>query len=359
MKRKIKMIGVILGVMILTSIASVYAVQAVNSIDVSYDNTTSKLTSTNVKGAIDELYTTCSKGIPVYLNKYLRSLASSSTILPEDESGDANMRYIGANPSNFVSFNGELWRIIGVFNENSHGKVGMDLVKIQANNVLEKDGKSTIAWNDVNENDWSNATLQQYLNTGDYYTNTLSSTSKSMIQTVDWKIGGSVWAEINQKAIALYNFERGDTGARSVPTLTSWNGDIALAYVSDYLFSTNGGSTYDRNTCINQSSRTESTNLYWNTAINPPSECAAGSWMSMIAVNSGLTIWTLNTRSNTYNYAYRMLPSNAAGITGANIPNRTDTSVFPTVYLKSNIICTNCGNKSAGTETNPFELSIG
>ena len=59
MKRKLKMIGIILGVMILTSIASVYAVQAVNSIDVSYDNTTSGLTSTNVKGAIDSLYSIC------------------------------------------------------------------------------------------------------------------------------------------------------------------------------------------------------------------------------------------------------------------------------------------------------------
>ena len=63
MKRKLKMISIIFGIMILTSIASVYAVQAVNSIDVSYDNSTSGLTSTNVKGAIDEIYTQCSTRI--------------------------------------------------------------------------------------------------------------------------------------------------------------------------------------------------------------------------------------------------------------------------------------------------------
>ena len=32
-----------------------------------------------------------------------------------DNTSDANIRYYGANPNNYVSFNNELWRIIGVF----------------------------------------------------------------------------------------------------------------------------------------------------------------------------------------------------------------------------------------------------
>ena len=63
MKKKLRIIGVILGVTVLTSIASVYAVQSVNSNDVSYDNSTSGLSSTNVKGAIDELYNAYSSPI--------------------------------------------------------------------------------------------------------------------------------------------------------------------------------------------------------------------------------------------------------------------------------------------------------
>ena len=33
-----------------------------------------------------------------------------------DDTSDKNLRYIGANPNNYVKFNNELWRIIGVFN---------------------------------------------------------------------------------------------------------------------------------------------------------------------------------------------------------------------------------------------------
>ena len=49
-----------------------------------------------------------------------------------------NYRYIGQNPDNFVLFNGELWRIIGVFNEDTTGK-SEPLVKIIKNNALYAD----------------------------------------------------------------------------------------------------------------------------------------------------------------------------------------------------------------------------
>ena len=39
-------------------------------------------------------------------------------------------RYIGANVNNYVKFNNDLYRIIGVFDENSHGVTGQYLVKL-------------------------------------------------------------------------------------------------------------------------------------------------------------------------------------------------------------------------------------
>ena len=39
-------------------------------------------------------------------------------------------RYVGANVNNWVSFNNDLYRIIGVFDENSHGVTGEYLVKL-------------------------------------------------------------------------------------------------------------------------------------------------------------------------------------------------------------------------------------
>ena len=35
-----------------------------------------------------------------------------------DNTKDQNVRYYGSDPNNYVSFNNELWRIIGVFNDN-------------------------------------------------------------------------------------------------------------------------------------------------------------------------------------------------------------------------------------------------
>ena len=62
MKEKIKknLIGFVLGVITAISI-SVIAATYFPSNDVTYDNKESGLHSSNVKGAIDELYTECTK----------------------------------------------------------------------------------------------------------------------------------------------------------------------------------------------------------------------------------------------------------------------------------------------------------
>ena len=45
----------------------------------------------------------------------IRSLNTIGTTIADDDP-DSNLRYIGSNPNNYVSFNGQKWRIIGVFN---------------------------------------------------------------------------------------------------------------------------------------------------------------------------------------------------------------------------------------------------
>ena len=49
---------------------------------------------------------------------------------------DTGYRFEGRNPNNYVYFNNEFWRIIGVFDENSHGQTGKNLVKIIRNNSI-------------------------------------------------------------------------------------------------------------------------------------------------------------------------------------------------------------------------------
>ena len=70
-------------------------------------------------------------------------------------------RYIGANVNNYVKFNNDLYRIIGVFDENSHGITGKYLVKLIMASPLS--GNSWGAYNSSNtsgtysnyKNDWT------------------------------------------------------------------------------------------------------------------------------------------------------------------------------------------------------------
>ena len=55
-----------------------------------------------------------------------------------DNTKDQNIRYYGSDPNNYVSFNNELWRIIGVFNDN---------VKL-----VRKDSLGNLSWDSSEEN---------------------------------------------------------------------------------------------------------------------------------------------------------------------------------------------------------------
>ena len=121
----------ILGGLIFSSV-SVYAITYFPSNNVTYDNTKSGLTSTNVQGAIDELYKTCKTETETILD----FIPIDSEGLYKDEFG--NVRYYGANPNNYINFNDELWRIIGIVDNNT---------KIVRNSSL-----GYMAWNDNNSN---------------------------------------------------------------------------------------------------------------------------------------------------------------------------------------------------------------
>ena len=185
-------------------------------------------------------------------------------------------RYEGKNPNNYIWFNNEYWRIIGVFDSASHGVSGKNLVKIIRADVL--DG---LAWNKSNTNDWTVSSLKSLLN-GAYYnaqdgTNSgycygysttatancdytkrgIQSGYRGMIANVTWHLGG--YSSTSATTSALYGYERGTTVYSGRPTSTT--GYIGLMYPSDYGYSvlssscartTNLGS-YSSATCAGQS----------------------------------------------------------------------------------------------------------
>ena len=190
------------------------------------------------------------------------------------ESMDTGYRYEGKNPNNYIWFNNELWRIIGVFDEASHGVSGQNLVKIiRANSI------GGLAWNNSITNDWTQASLMNLLNSaylnsengtgGEYcygynvpancdYTETgINDTYRPMIENVTWYLGGH--STYGATADAFYGYERSNTVYSG--NSTSTEGYIGLMYPSDYGYSvlasscarTNNLGDYDSTTCAGQS----------------------------------------------------------------------------------------------------------
>ena len=162
---------------------------------------------------------------------------------PETEQTEAltDYRYIGSNPNNYVTFNNETWRIIGVFSvDDGTGNVEERLKLIRDESI------GNMAWDSNNTNDWPNATLNTNLNSGDYWTNSLSEDAKNMIGYAVWYLGGTsdYTSASNGLTSHWYSYERGTTvySGRS----TSWTGKVGLMYPSDYGYATSGGTTTDR-----------------------------------------------------------------------------------------------------------------
>ena len=220
----------------------------------------------------------CSNPVEIKLTTLVDAIKeayqNSTTTLAYDETVDNNLRYIGADPNNYVLFNDELWRIIGIFDENTHGVAGTELVKIirdesignySWDNKPSGTGSSTSSYG---SNDWSDSALQIVLNEGAYWNRTsgtcpyglngattscdfsstgLTNNAKSMIETVTWKLGGSS-TYMDVTASMFYERERG-TEVYSGHA-TEWVGEVGLMYPSDYGYATSGGSATDREACL-------------------------------------------------------------------------------------------------------------
>ena len=211
-----------------------------------------------------------------YLNNYIIGLSGTTqgTGQVVNENG---YRYEGKDPNNYIWFNNELWRIIGVFDEATHGVSGQNLVKI-----IRADSIGGLAWHKSNTNDWTASSLMNLLNGayynsqngtgGEYcygysttvpagncdYTETgINDTYRPMIENVTWHLGGH--SSTGATAEAFYGYERGTTVySGRPPTTTEY---IGLMYPSDYGYSvlssscarTTNLSSYNKATCAGQS----------------------------------------------------------------------------------------------------------
>ena len=290
--------------------------------------------------------------------------------LKKDNTSDQNIRYYGANPNNYVSFNNELWRIIGIFGNNvklvrseTLGKLSWDSSESTINNGngINQWGKSTYE----DGSSYEGADLQVYLNKR-YYggdttvtcygidnngtktcpTNRLDETAKSLIDYHTWNTGAPndsiLYNSTTQSydTVEFYKAERGTVNGKicssgtycndTVTRTTEWTGYIALPYVTDWAYAS---SENDCNTKIDKSSTYK---------------CKNNNWM-----HRSTSTWYLSPTAYPDN-AYKVWDVTVGGIPSffhASSP----FAVFPAIYLKSNILI----ESGTGTSSNPYILKAG
>ena len=250
-----------------------------------------------------------------------------------DNTKDNNLRYVGANPNNYVRFNNELWRIIGVFNNIDNGS-GTKETRIKL--IKATPYNTSMAWNNIRENDWSNANLQKELN--GTYLDSIESVSKTMISDAVWNLGGA--SSYLNTASAFYTYERGTTVYSG--HAETWTGKIGLMYASDYGYATSGGSTTNREACLNK--ELYNWDIYkWSSS----SECYNNDWLYNSSVYSH---WTLTPKASDSSNVFSVYSSGSVISEYAY----TTRGVSPTLYLNSNVKISG----GSGTEESPYTLSL-
>ena len=241
-------------------------------------------------------------------------------------------RYRGASPKNYVTFNNEVWRIIGIFpTDDGTGNIENRIKLIKDQSIANK------FWDKSGSNNWARpATLNTELNTT--YLNSLDSTSQSMIGQAKYYLGGKTPTSNNGYAdtpLQFYSYERKINGStyynRTNPN--SWVGKLGLMYLSDYGYASSNCENkkiYDSNSSSNDIRACNGTNWLYNIKANEwlLPQSASGSYFAFIVRSDGRA-----------NY----------GLVGSD-----QFAVRPVLYLISSAQITG-GN---GTSSSPYTLGL-
>ena len=322
------------------------------------------------------------KPVPV-VEKVTTAMNSNPSMFASDDPGK-NVRYIGANPNNYVYFNCsdynnptadtcELWRIIGVFNNVTKSDGSKEnLVKI-----IRADSLGNYSWdssdssvnNGFGVNDWTDADAMKLLNPGHdsesiggslyynaksgtcYYsrdnattscdftsTGLKNDTTRNAIEEVVWNLGGTNTYNSASNGLAShwYGYERGTTVYTGRPT--TWTGKIGLMYPSDYGYATSGGTTKDRAACLAKEL------LNWDSS--DFSDCKGNDYL-FDANNWQLTLAPRSAYDSTVFIVYGggLFTDRYVGYAYA---------VRPVLFLKSNIQV----DKGTGAKSTPYQLKM-
>ena len=301
----------------------------------------------------------CPVTLPAKATTYIEYLYNNeetrtSNGLKKDNTADQNIRYYGANPNNYVSFNNELWRIIGVFGNN------VKLVRSEKIGNLSWDSSESSVNGGYGVNEWSQADLQVYLNKM-YYggttvtcydgdnnhtttcpANKLDNTAKALIDKHTWNTG-AIELSTRTDTLAFYSAERGTVNGKictsgincndTVTRTTEWPGYIGLPYATDYAYASG------ESICETNMVKKDSNNVYI---------CKNDNWMF-----KNTWYWTISpdASSGSSHFVWFVFGDGRADIHNASLAH----AVFPAIYLKSNILI----ESGTGSTSDPYVLKLG
>ncbi|MDO4376522.1 MAG: hypothetical protein Q4C38_00070 [bacterium] len=289
----------------------------------------------------------------------------------EQVGATTDYRYIGSSSNNYITFNNETWRIIGVFDgrikiirQDSLGKMPWDYKQSGVGSSTSSDGS----------NDWSDSQLMYMLNSnwlttgsdilksgytfdGTYVKDgngkiiyqkgckpaqangtTYSCTSNAwslndqalmQIDRVTYYLGGT--SLVKYSGVSSYTFERGTTVYTNSPT--NWSGYVGLAYPSDYIYTFANGVD---ETCFNTGNKCNTLD----------GAVPTSSWMKVM-YGSSINQWLVSSASWIAVFGFYV------DSTGNVFSNGVSDSygVRPTVYLSSGIKL-----EGEGTSSNPYQI---
>ena len=286
----------------------------------------------------------------VLLSTHIENLyntAATENGLVKDDTDDQNIRYAGSDEDvkNYVSFDGEVWRIIGIVDgkvklvkEKSIGDYSWDSSPSNMNyghgyNIWETiDGQTKADLNILLNDGFYGGAYPSECYGGqnntikDCPTEYINSTLKSMVdENAIWYLGGHNTTDIQPKD--MYEYERGTTVYSTDIAKTEWTGPVGLIYPSDY------GYAADRTQC------TETLNNYDNKT------CTSNNWLYKNSY-----YWTKSPHSG---FSYGVFGVSSSGRASSYTTYNAD-GVWPAVYLKSNVLI----DGGTGTSTDPYILTI-
>ena len=307
---------------------------------------------------------------------YTITHAKDTTLQIGNDKDIIEYRYRGASPKNYVTFNGETWRILGVFpTDDGTGKIENRIKLIKDQSIGEyKWDDGTIAYNytkndnlmllqDKNKlkvkylekknknnfidlaiteptksalNNWARpASLNTYLNKT--YLNALSTTSQNMIGDTKYYLGGGGNNSNFNSSVDFYSYERKIKNTKSNEFYydknpNSWVGRLGLMYVSDY--------GYASDNC-----ETKALNDYNNS--NDLRICNNTNWLFNLKKLEA----TITQYSNTSTSIHYIADNGT--VVSTYQASLAQTVVRPTLYLKSEVRIID----GDGTSTNPYILS--